>query len=130
MNQYIWIVDAIECVENYQGNANVAVNVLWRCTGTDGQNHYSEIGKQRIQYAPQDGFTPFEQLTSDQVIAWVKSAITADGILLVEAKINDKLFELSHSFATLKQLPWLPKKVEEPQVIIPWPNVSKDEVTK
>lgn len=48
----------------------------WRVTATDGEHTADSYGSQAIESDPEaKGFIPLEQVTEDDVIAWVKAAL-------------------------------------------------------
>jgi hypothetical protein len=66
------------------------VNVLWTLTGVDGQ-YTASIGG-NSQFTVQEGtFTPYDQLTQEQVIGWVQNSLGADGIANFEANVQGQI---------------------------------------
>jgi hypothetical protein len=70
MATYTWNVSAIDCYPQADGETNVAFNVHWTLVGTqDAYNGsvYSTCGVP----APTGAFTPYADLTQDQVLGWI-----------------------------------------------------------
>jgi hypothetical protein len=66
------------------------VNVLWTLTGVDGQ-YTASIGG-NSQFTVQEGtFTPYDELTQEQVIGWVQNSLGADGIANFEANVQGQI---------------------------------------
>jgi hypothetical protein len=65
-------------------------NVLWTLTGVDGQ-YTASIGG-NSQFTVQEGtFTPYDELTQEQVIGWVQNSLGADGIANFEANVQGQI---------------------------------------
>jgi len=67
---FTWTVSAIDCYPQADGETNVVFNVHWTLVGTqDAYNGsvYSTCGVP----APTGTFTPFADLTQDQVLGWI-----------------------------------------------------------
>jgi hypothetical protein len=67
---FTWNVSAIDCYPQADGETNVVFNVHWTLVGTqDAYNGsvYSTCGVP----APTGTFTPFADLTQDQVLGWI-----------------------------------------------------------
>jgi hypothetical protein len=67
---FTWNVSAIDCYPQADGETNVVFNVHWTLVGTqDAYNGsvYSTCGVP----APTGAFTPYADLTQDQVLSWI-----------------------------------------------------------
>jgi hypothetical protein len=66
------------------------VNVLWTVTGVDGQ-HTASIGG-NSQFTMQEGtFTPYDQLTQEQVIGWIPAQDIASAQACVQGQIDSMI---------------------------------------
>jgi hypothetical protein len=66
------------------------VNVLWTVTGVDGQ-HTASIGG-NSQFTVQEGtFTPYTQLTQEQVIGWIPANQIDSAQACVQGQINSMI---------------------------------------
>ena len=70
-NTYTWIVEAIDCYPTAEGQTDVVFNVHWRCNGTDGAYTSTIYSTCSVTYVAGSPFTPFAQLTQDQVLGWI-----------------------------------------------------------
>jgi len=81
-------------------------NVLWVAVGTDGVNTVTQDGASAFTLEPQSNFIPFESLTEETIVGWIKSQRE------LEVRINEflqkKLDEKSGviSVETEGVLPW------------------------
>ena len=107
----LWIIERL-LVKPTEGTlTDVVITADWRCNGT--QDQYSGTCYGSASFAPPtENFTPYDQLTQDQVLGWCyangvdKSAIEAN----VTAQINDQI----NPPIIAPPLPWLP-----PVMIVP-----------
>jgi len=62
----------------------------WRCTATDGDYSASSYGTAGFQQDPEaEGFTPYEDLTEEQVLGWLWNSIDKDATeAALQAKID------------------------------------------
>ena len=65
-----WSVSALDCYPQEGGNTDVVFNVHWTCAGTDGTYNASVYATCSVP-GPGNPFTPYDQLTQDQVLGWV-----------------------------------------------------------
>ena len=66
-------------------------NVLWTVTGVDGQ-YTAEIGG-NSQFTVQEGptFTPYDQLTQAQVLAWIPAEQISSAQSCVQGQIDSQI---------------------------------------
>ena len=67
---FTWNVSAIDCYPQVDGKTNVAFNVHWQLSATQDTysgSVYSTCGVP----APTGAFTPYADLTQDQVLGWI-----------------------------------------------------------
>ena len=70
MATYTWNVSAIDCYPQADGETNVVFNVHWQLSATQDTysgSVYSTCGVP----APTGTFTPYADLTQDQVLGWI-----------------------------------------------------------
>ena len=109
-----WIIERL-LVRKVEGTySDVVITADWRCNGT--QDQYSGTCYGSASFAPpSENFTPYEDLTQDQVLGWCfasgvdKTAIEANVTAQIENQINPPVIA--------PPLPWVP--VPEPVVVAP-----------
>ena len=101
----LWLIERLLCKPLEGSNPDVVITADWRCNGTD--ETYSGTCYGSCSFAPPSGsFTPYEDLTQDQVLQWCyengvdKTAIEANVTLQIENQINPPVVTLP--------LPWVP----------------------
>ena len=70
-NTYTWLVEAIDCYPQAEGQTDVAFNVHWRANATDGTHNATIYSTCSVTYVAGSPFTPFAQLTQQQVLGWI-----------------------------------------------------------
>ena len=104
-----WIIERLLVKPTEGSLTDVVITADWRCNGS--QDNYSGTCYGSCSFAPPtDGFTPYDQLTEQQVLDWCfsngvdKTAIEANVTAQIEAQINPPVVVLP--------LPWVPPVVE------------------
>ena len=65
-----WLVEQMSCYPQDGDLTDVVFNVAWRVIGTHDQYTATAYGTCAVP-APGDPFTPYADLTQDQVLGWV-----------------------------------------------------------
>jgi hypothetical protein len=107
-----WIIERLLCKPVEGPNTDVVITADWRCNGS--QDQYSGTCYGSTSFAPPSGsgFTPYDQLTEQQVLDWCyangvdQAAIEANVTLQIENQINPPVIA--------PPLPWV-----EPVMIVP-----------
>jgi hypothetical protein len=110
-----WIIERLLVKPTEGTYSDVVITADWRCNGT--QDQYSGTCYGSASFAPPtDSFTPYEDLTEQQVLDWCfasgvdQSAIEANVSAQIENQINPPVIA--------PPLPWVPP-VPEPVVVAP-----------
>ena len=101
----LWLIERLLVKPTEGPNTDVVITADWRCNGSD--ETYSGTCYGSCSFAPPSGsFTPYEDLTQDQVLQWCyengvdKTAIEANVTQQIENQINPPVVTLP--------LPWVP----------------------
>lgn len=101
--QFIWSIEKMLCAPTLNNYANVVIQAHWRCSGDIDGDTYSSYGTCNL-VEPGDTFTPYNQLTEQQVLQWVwengVSKIQVENAM--KKNHNDKINPTS----TTPDLPW------------------------
>ena len=113
MPTILWIIERLLVKPTEGSNTDVVITADWRCNGTettgsgDTEKTYSGTCYGSCSFQPPSGsFTPYEDLTQDQVLQWCyengvdKTAIEANVTLQIENQINPPVVCLPN--------PWVP----------------------
>ena len=109
---YTWIIEQLEVKPQEDDKTNVVVTASWRCYGTDGTYNSNLYGATSFTL---DGgsFTPYDQLTQDQVLGWCyangvdQTAVEANVAAQIEAQVNPPIIT--------PPLPWIPQEMVDSQ---------------
>ena len=101
----LWLIERLLVKPTEGSNTDVVITADWRCNGS--QDNYSGTCYGSCSFQPPSGsFTPYEDLTQDQVLQWCyengvdKTAIEANVTAQIENQINPPVVVLP--------LPWVP----------------------
>ena len=76
MITYKWEFPAFDCSLDKEGMEKVVTTVHWRYSGTDEDGiSAGTYGAQPVGEPNPDAFTPYPDLSKDQVIGWMESVI-------------------------------------------------------
>lgn len=104
-----WIIDAMLCVPK-EGTDDYEVNaVAWKIVGTDTQNRsmVGAYGTVPVLYTPESPYTPYNQLTKDQVITWVKKYLNEKTVEIIEDIVDKQFAGLIKPNTVVKSVPWV-----------------------
>lgn len=102
MPTYSMKITQMECLPQADGQTDVVVCAHWAYTGTEGDRSAGFGGSTTFTYTPGSPFTPFADLTEQQVIDWVLGSWSAEYKASVEETINAQLGIVA------PPLPWTP----------------------
>ena len=116
-----WIIERL-LVKPTEGTlTDVVITADWRCNGS--QDSYSGTCYGSCSFAPPSGsFTPYDQLTEQQVLDWCFS----NGVdqAAIEANVTAQINNQINPPVVVLPLPWVPPVVvAEPEVVADAPIV-------
>ena len=88
-----------------EGFDQVVLTAGWRCTAADGEVSTSAYGSVGFPQPAEDGqFTPYDELTQEQVLGWVwDNGVNKDE---VETNVTNQLNSLLNPPVVTPPLPW------------------------
>jgi hypothetical protein len=104
---YTWTIQQMDCVPQEDGLTDVVVTAHWTVSATDGTYNASSYGTASFTYDPESTFTPYADLTQEQVLGWVwdngvdKDAVEANLDQQIEAQINPPIVTPPLPWATV-----------------------------
>ena len=75
MITYDWNCKTVDVYPQAEGETDVVYNVHWTVIGTKEDFSATSIGTQIVAVDPETEFIPFEDLTNEIVVEWVKEAM-------------------------------------------------------
>jgi hypothetical protein len=108
MTTFVWTINALSTLPQVDGQPDVVVNSTYTVTGSENGTVTSIRGMQQFTYTG-GAFTPFDQLTQDQVVGWVQAALTQPGIDNLYAAIQGQITYLANPppVPAPQPLPWV-----------------------
>jgi hypothetical protein len=103
---YTWAVVQMDCYPEEDGEMDVVFNVHWTLTGTEAGFSGNVYGSQAVTYGAGSSFTPYADLTEDQVINWVQNAMGAEQVAAYEANVAEQINDQIAPPVVTPPLPW------------------------
>lgn len=102
-----WAVVQMDAYPEYEGQTDVVFTVHWTLTGTDGTYIGSVYGSAGITLAEGATFTPYADLTLDEVIGWVHDALGEETVANYEANVAQQIAAQANPPVVTPPLPWV-----------------------
>jgi hypothetical protein len=101
--QFSWVIQWMECNPQEGNYTDVVISAGWQCTGNNGA-YIDQIYGTCNFVSPSGSFTPYDELTQEQVLGWV----WADGVnkAAVQMKIDENIQQQIQSPIVNLPLPW------------------------
>jgi len=105
---FTWLIEQMECAVQQDGETDVVITAAWRCNGSqvDGDKTYTgtSYGSCGFNYTGGE-FTPYDQLTQDQVLGWCwSSGVDKDA---TEATVQAQIDAQVTPTVVVLPLPWI-----------------------
>ena len=106
-----WIIERLLVRKVEGAYSDVVITADWRCNGSQDQYSGTCYGSTSF-FPPTENFTPYDQLTQDQVLGWC----FASGVnqTAIEANVSQQIENQINPPVIAPPLPWLP-----PVMIVP-----------
>jgi hypothetical protein len=65
-----WVIEQMWVKPQEEGQTDVVVTAAWRCNGVDGEYSGTVYGTAGFTLAEGGNFTPYDELTQDDVLGW------------------------------------------------------------
>jgi hypothetical protein len=108
---YTWLVEYMSCYPQADGETDVVFIVGWRCNAqdvviTDKETTYkaTQYGTVNVTYVSGEPYTPYADLTQDQVLGWVWTSGVDQAA--VEASLAKNLEDQVNPPVVTPPLPW------------------------
>jgi hypothetical protein len=96
----------MDAYPEYDGETDVVFTVHWCMDGTDGVYTAGVYGSVGLTLAPDTDFTPYADLTQEQVIGWVKDAMGEEQVASYEENVANQIAALANPPVVTPPLPW------------------------
>jgi hypothetical protein len=107
---YNWTVNSMSCYPQAEGQTDVVFLVYFGVskTATINNEPYLSVanGYVNLTYVAGGTYTPFNQLSQDQIIGWVQAALNETGVADYEARVDAQIDNAMNPPVTTPPLPW------------------------
>jgi hypothetical protein len=103
---YQWTIQQLECKPQEDGLTDVVVTAHWNVSATDSTNTTSAYGTQSFTLQQGESFTPYADLTQDQVVGWVQANMGIDEVTKLQENLDKQIKDLSNPPIVKPPLPW------------------------
>ena len=101
-----WNVVQLEAYPEKDGLTDVVFIVHWTLTAVDGDYTGSVYGSVGVTLDPSAPYTPYADLTQDQVVGWVQDALGAEQVASYEANVLAQIESQKNPTVVTPPLPW------------------------
>jgi len=106
MITYSWTITALNCYPQYQGEQDVVFSIFADYTGTDGTYSSTIEVAQALVLDNTSTFTPYADLTENQVLGWLIEALGPQQIDQMQLKIQAQINADNQPPFVQLPLPW------------------------
>lgn len=103
---YNWIIEQMNSYPEKDGYQDVVFTCNWRLNANDGNYNVTCYGSVGVSINPDEPFTPYADLTQDQVVGWVKDALGAEEVAQLEAGLAGQIANLKNPPVVTLPNPW------------------------
>ena len=100
-----WKISQLTTYPEVEGQTNFVCSAAWNVSDADGEFTGSLNGSTAFKLDPDAPYTPFNQLTESQVLAWVWASMGEDAKAAAEADVAAQI-EYAKLQAQTPPLPW------------------------
>jgi len=104
--EYAWQIMQLDCYPQQDDHTDVVFTVHWRRVATDGMHTADIYGAQSVTLAPDAPFTPYEDLTFDQVVGWLEDAMGEEVLAAQVAALDKQIENQINPPVVSPPLPW------------------------
>jgi len=100
-----WNISVLNCIPQTAEGADYVVTAHWQCNGVDGDYNGSVYSTCSFPVLQGENFTPYNQLTKDQVLGWVwANGVDKDA---TEAAVQQQIQNQINPPIVSPPLPWV-----------------------
>ena len=103
MTTYNWQIVSMPSYAQIDGQSDVVFEINWTCNAVEDSYSANSFGTVPVQYTAGSPFTPYNQLTQEQVWGWINPSIDRPEI---EANLQSMIDAQKTPEAVTPPLPW------------------------
>jgi hypothetical protein len=101
-----WNINQMDAYPEYEGSTNVVFTVHWSVTATEDEYVGYSYGSVGLTLDPEATFTPFAELTKEQVVGWVHAALGEEQVVAIETSLANQIELQRNPPVVTPPLPW------------------------
>lgn len=105
---YQWNIQQLDCLPHEDGKTDVVVTAHWTVQATDGTYTGYAYGTQSFSLQQGESFTPYDQLTKEQVVGWVQSGMGVEAVTKLQENLDQQIADQIDPPIVTPPLPWAP----------------------
>lgn len=109
---YFWTINPLECYPTASGETDVVFIAHWQYHATETVSgsiyNATNIGTQTLTYTSGSPFTPFNELTLEQVSGWVEEAMGPEQVEAMKVNLARQIENQINPPVVTLPAPWLP----------------------
>lgn len=102
-----WNVVQMDCYPEKDGLTDVVFTIHWTLTAVDGDYTGYAYGSVGVTLDEGSPYTPYADLTQDQVVGWVKDSLGAEQVASLEAGVATQIENQINPPVVTPPLPWV-----------------------
>ena len=106
-NQYQWVISQLDCYPEADNHTDVVMTVHWRRQATDGTHSADIYGSQSVTLDAEAPFTPYADLTFDQVVGWLEDALGPETCAAQIVALDTQIENQINPPVVTPPLPWV-----------------------
>lgn len=103
---YKWTIVQMDAYPEYAGKTDVVFTVHWRLDGTDGVYVGGVYGSVGVTPDENAAYTPYADLTEEQVVGWVEAALGEEQVAAYHENIAKQIVDQAIPPVVTPPLPW------------------------
>lgn len=104
--KYKFNINQLDCYPDVDGEVDVVFTVHYTYEGTDGEHTGSVYGTVGVTLDAEAPFTPYKDLTKEQVVGWVTDALGEEWLASAKENIAGQIDNQINPKVVSPALPW------------------------
>ena len=101
-----WSIERLDCYPELDGLLNVVIIIHWRLDATDGTYNGMLSGTVGMTPDPMSPYTPYNELTEEQVMNWTWTALGSEQVQAYENTVAAQIESQIAPNIIIPPLPW------------------------
>jgi len=112
MSDYTWKISSLICIPDLEGKLDYVTIANFTCSKQDGENMGAVFNAVEFSVNPDKvEYVPYDELTEDTVIEWVKDELGAETVANFYSSIDAQIGNQINPPLVTRSLPWVTSSV-------------------